>query len=287
MNNAAFSVITPSLNMGSYIGMCVASVADQIQGEVQHLVMDGGSTDETPSIIGESSTVQFISGRDTGMYDAINKGLEKAEGEIIGYLNCDEQYLPGTLLRIRDFFDRHPNVDMIFGDALLITDQGKLIAYRKGYPPRWPYILSSHLYLLSCTMFFRRRLLEQGLRFDNTFRAIGDLEFVVRALRQGIRARHLPGYTGVFTMTGKNLSLNPVVAKEWIRIREVTPRWVRVLGLPLNIARLTEKVLAGAYRHRGQLEYAIYTAKNTFTRTTFIEKDPRHVWRYLDAEDRD
>lgn len=280
------TVITPSLNMGRYLRLCMASVADQGIRNVEHLVVDGGSHDDTHLIVREYPSVHLRSGKDAGMYDALNKGLVEATGDLIGYLNCDEQYLPGTFARVSAFMAANPAVDMLFGDALLIDQQGELVAFRKGYPPRWPYLLSSHLYLLSCTMFFRRRIIDAGYRFDSSFRVLGDLEFVVRIMRAGFRCVHVSGYGAAFMMTGRNLSMSPQACVEWKRIRRGMPCWVRCLRLPLNGARLLEKALHGAYFQSVPLTYEVFTAEDTSARKRFVEFNPRHRWRFIDAAHR-
>jgi hypothetical protein len=192
------------------------------------------------------------------MYDAVNKGLRRARGSIVSYLNCDEQYLPGTLRSVRDFLASHPRIDVLFGDALLIRPDGRLAAYRKGFQPRWPYILASHLYVLSCTMFVRRRVVDEGFFFDTAWRDTGDAEFVVRLLRSGYRAAHVRRYLAAFTMTGSNMSAGPNARRETQRARSQAPRWVRTLRSPLNVARLVEKALSGAYRQDLPLQYSVY-----------------------------
>ncbi len=155
-----------------YLKRCVSSVRDQGLSGVQHIVMDGGSTDGTVEWLSTQPGVTTMSERDGGMYDALNKGFERSNGQIFAFLNCDEQYLPGTLKFVSDYFDAHPGVDALFGNALLMRPDGTHVAYRKTIPPRWPYILASHLYLLSCAMFFRSRVFADGHRFDTRYRIL-------------------------------------------------------------------------------------------------------------------
>lgn len=257
-NTPDFSVVTPSLNMLSYLRRCHASVIDQGGVLVEHIVRDGGSTDGTVEWLEKKPTLSHQVCEDGGMYDAINQGIDEAQGAIIGYLNCDEQYLPGTLSCVADFFRTYPGLDMVFGDALLIDPAGDLLAYHKGYPLRWYYVASSHLYVLSCALFFRRRVFDMGMRFDEAYRSIGDRDFIVRALRQGFRAGHLGRYLSVFTITGRNFSANDVSKRERERFRATLPLWIRVMRLPLNLLRLIEKTWSGAYFQTESLSYEIY-----------------------------
>src|ERR1051326_2410494 len=126
----SISVITPSLNMGAYLRRCCASVADQAGGAYEHIVVDGGSTDGSAEWLGQQPHISSIVGPDRGMYDAINKGLARARGEIVAYLSCDEQYLPGALAHVKDYFARQPHVDGVFGDTLVTWPDGGLISFQ-------------------------------------------------------------------------------------------------------------------------------------------------------------
>ncbi|NUQ93657.1 MAG: glycosyltransferase [Gemmatimonadaceae bacterium] len=263
-----FTVVTPSFNMLPYLKRCVRSVADQGVA-AEHIVADAVSRDGTPEWLAAQSGVTAIVEKDSGMYDAVNKGLARARGEIVSYLNCDEQYLPGTLGVVADYFASHPEVDVLFGDALLVDPAGQLLSYRKGYRPRWPYIAASHLYVLSCTMFLRRRVIDEGARFDMGWKDVGDAEFVIRILRGGARAAHVGRYLSVFTMTGANMSAGPNARRETLRLRRSCPSWIRALALPLDVARRVEKVLSGAYTQRFPLSYALYAAPDDERRTEF------------------
>jgi len=247
---------------------------------VEHLVIDGGSNDATREWLVQQTGIRSISEKDEGMYDAVNKGLKMARGDILAYLNCDEQYLPGTLPFVLEYFENHPTVDMIFGDLLLIRPDGSLIAFRKGYMPRWSYILSSHLYVLSCTMFFRRRIFEAGIMFDTQYRAAADAHFVVKVLRQGYKACHIKKYFSVFLITGQNMSGQVQGVRELIELRQSAPLMVRMARPFLNAARLTEKFFSGAYFQKKPLEYAVYTQEKPQQRKFFSVDKASFRWQF-------
>lgn len=274
------SVITPSYNMLPYLQRCAASVADQEGGKFEYIVIDGGSADGSGEWLAKQQHIRSIIEKDNGMYDAINKGLQLANGKILAYLNCDEQYLPGILGLVTDYFEKNPQVDMIFGDLLLIRPDGSLLAYRKGYRPRWYYIVTSHLYVLSCTMFFRRRIIEEGFFFDTGYRAAGDAEFVVRVLRSGFKARHIKHYLAAFTMTGKNLSVDPSAIKERKRLSASAPFYIKINKWLLNGARLMEKFFSGAYFQEKPLEYAVYVEGMNKERKSFSVKKASFRWHF-------
>ncbi len=112
--------------MLSYLERCAQSIRDQQGAAFEHIIIDGASTDGTAEWLKKETTptTTGVSEKDNGMYDAINKGLKMAKGEIIAYLNCDEQYLPGTLEYVSRWFEENPDVDMIFAEGKSRTTVG-------------------------------------------------------------------------------------------------------------------------------------------------------------------
>src|SRR5215207_9280200 len=111
-----FSIVTPSFRSSAWLKLCIASVADQEGVTLEHLVQDAGSDDGTLDWLTTDSRVAAFVEKDSGMYDAVNRAWRRARGEILAYLNCDEQYLPGALNLVADYFAEHPEVDILFGD---------------------------------------------------------------------------------------------------------------------------------------------------------------------------
>src|SRR5687767_9846082 len=106
--NPGISIITPSYNMLPYLKQCSASVRDQ-DVNYEHIVMDGGSSDGSREWLASNPEIISVSERDNGMYNALNKAIGKAQADIVGHLNCDEQYLPGTLQFVIEFFKKNPD----------------------------------------------------------------------------------------------------------------------------------------------------------------------------------
>ena len=272
------SVITPSLNMLDYLKRCCASVRDQGGLSHEHIVVDGVSTDGTVEWLKQQTNTRSRIEPDTGMYDAVNKGLALCRGQIISYLNCDEQYLPGTLRFVKKFFDQNPSIDILFGDFLVVRPDCSLLSYRKAFPPRWFYFSSAHLYLFTCTMFLRRRIIEANFHFDTKYRDVADEEFVVRLLRNGYKAMHVNRYLAAFTYTGKNRSQTTAALNERRIMRRSVPTWVKVCKYPLILSRYAEKFLSGAYAEKMPLEYAIYADAAATERKRF--KVDSATWKW-------
>jgi len=263
-----------------YLKQCVASVQDQGLA-IEHLIMDGGSSDGTQEwLAANSSRVSLVSQKDSGMYDALNKGIGKATGEIIAHLNCDEQYLPGTLSRVKKYFDTHPDVDFIATDFLVVDPDGQFVAFRKTFQPRWPYFFSNYLYTTTCALFYRRRIFEK-LSFDESYKSIADVIFLYGVLRAGFRGVHMKGYASVFTYSGDNLSLNPISKIEKERFNKTLPIWFRIVKPLFFILFFLEKLLHGNYSEKARLTYAIYSKQSSLRRTSFLKINPSFRLRFL------
>jgi glycosyltransferase involved in cell wall biosynthesis len=180
-------------------------VADQQGVEVEHLVQDSCSGDGTQEWLPTDARVRAFIEKDCGMYDAINRGLRRATGDILAYLNCDEQYLPGALARVGKFFAENPGIDALFGDALLVNAHGQALSYRRIVRPSALHTRLDHLGTLSCAMFFRRSVLTSEEPFPTAYRVIGDALFVWSILQAGHRTAALGEPLSIFTFTGENL----------------------------------------------------------------------------------
>jgi glycosyltransferase involved in cell wall biosynthesis len=273
-----FSIVTPSFNSGNCLRLACASVADQAGVTFEHVVADGGSADGTRDWLESQSGLRWFSGPDLGMYDAINKGLALAQGDLFGYLNCDEQYLPSTLSMAAAMFDAHPEVDLLYGDMLVVRGDGALLAFRKSYPLRWPYIAASHLYVPSCALFWRRRVLDAGLAFDTRWRIQGDADFVLRTLRAGFHAVHLPHYLAAFTWADANLGNTSAARPEMLAARREAPWWIRSFRIWWDGARRVEKMLSGAHRQRFPMDYEIFTPESLPKRARFTAAQGTFRW---------
>ena len=263
-----FSIITPSLNMLNYLQICNNSISDQ-NVEFEHIVVDGLSQDGTIEWLEKRPDIRNICEKDQGMYDAINKGIRISNGEIISYLNCDEQYLPGALKSVKEIFLENPEIDILFGNTLIVNPNGKLITFRKGFIPRWPYVWASYLYVQSSSMFIRRNIFNSGIFFNHKWKTVGDSEFVVTVLRKGYTAKHTGQYLSAFTITGSNLGTGDLAMTEIKSFRSQAPIWLRYSTLLTNALIRFEKVLHRAYWEKFPETYSVFTQSNPNQRKSF------------------
>jgi glycosyltransferase involved in cell wall biosynthesis len=263
------SVITPSFRNSAWLKLCIASVADQGVAS-EHIIQDAGSDDGTLDWLLHDQRVQAFVEKDAGMYDALNRGLRRATGDVLAWLNCDEQYLPGALATVAEFFQTHPQVDVLFGDIVFTDGKGRYAGHRKVQTPLLYHTWTCHLSTLSCATFFRRRVVfDTGEFFDPRLRAGGDGDWMVRLLRRRAPMAVLGRFTSCFTLTGSNLGQGANARRENRELRSTAPLWAR-LAKPLLIAHHRLRRLAGGMYQQAPFSFSIYT-KSSPTRRELRE----------------
>ncbi len=255
-----------------YLKLCCASVGDQ-NVNYEHIIMDGGSTDGTQDWLKEKEDIIFVSEKDKGMYNALNKAIDKAQGDIIGHLNCDEQYLPGVLEFVKGYFAMHSEIDFLAADFIIVDKDGEFVTYRKSFQPKWRYFFSNYLYTTTCTLFYRRKIFEK-CRFDESYKSIADVIFLYDVLKKDFKGAHVRKYFSTFTYSGVNLSLDPISALEKKKFGKTLPIWYRILRPALFLLFFVERIIYDTYREKSVLSYSVFTKGNTTERVTRIKPNP-------------
>jgi glycosyltransferase involved in cell wall biosynthesis len=255
------SIVTPSFRQVQWLKLCAASVADQKGVDHEHIIQDAGSGSELEDWARTIPNLSLYVEKDAGMYDAINRGLRRTRGAICSYLNSDEQLVLGALARVASFFEANPNVDVLFGDAILIDRNGNPISYRRTILPTLSHVRYAHLNTPTCATFFRRRLLDQGFFFDPKWKAIGDQVWMEQLLLANVRMATLHAPLALFTFTGKNLGSTDASTEEAAQRRGRTSVMTGLLKMAAIISHRVRKLLAGAYRRR-QIGIDIYTLQS-------------------------
>ena len=271
-----FSIITPSFRSGQWLPLCIASVADQEGVTFEHIVQDSCSDDGTQDWLPKDPRVKAFIEKDKGMYDAVNRGFKRATGDILAYLNCDEQYLPGALKKVAEFFEAHPDVDVVAADTVVTDAAGNYICSRYAVKP-YRHSIWVTFNILTCALFVRRRVIDPlGIHFDTQWKDLGDLFWVLEFLKRGLKIAVLPEFTSVFADTGENMNLKPNAIREKEQKWQMAPAWVRAMRYPILVQnRLRIFGRAGVPR---PLDYAIYTQSSREQRIVKHASKPTSFW---------
>lgn len=180
MSPPRLSVVTPSFDQAQFIERTLRSVLDQRVDSLEYVVCDGGSTDGTLDILRRyEDRLRWVSERDGGQAEAVNKGLSLTSGEVIGWLNSDDIYCPGALEYVCAFFDEHPDVDIVYGDANHIDEEDLVI--EPYYTEDWDYERFKDVcFVCQPAVFFRRRIVSRHGLLDRSLRYCMDYEYWLR-----------------------------------------------------------------------------------------------------------
>ena len=284
MKQPDFTIITPSFGQLDHLACCIASVADQEGVEVEHIVQDGGTkgfadfakqmAQQWPNRNGYQRIM--VSEQDGGMYDAINRGLKRAKGKVCAYLNCDEQYLPGVLSMIWASFQNNPSVDVVLGDVIVVGTDGEAVCHRKMVKPGLAHTWTCHFGALTAGIFFREKLVNEGLLFDTSYRAASDAEWFVRVLQSGKKVQPLRRTTSTFMESGENLGLSLTAKDERARLDNSAPLYFKVLRPVWVLVHRVRRLWSGAHRSE-DVTYEIYLPKDS-GRKAFFAKRLRTTW---------
>jgi len=178
------SIITPNFNGSKFLGACIQSVLEQ-GVEFEHIIIDGGSTDCSIEIIKKYSHIKYISEKDNGMYDAINKGLKVASGDVIAYLNSDDRYPSGVLSKVLKVFEKY-NLDYVYGDCRLVDEnRNELYVYKAVPVPKSILERISVVPWAQPSSFYKRHVFTKLGGFDTKYKLAADYHFMKRVILYG------------------------------------------------------------------------------------------------------
>jgi glycosyltransferase involved in cell wall biosynthesis len=218
------SIVTPSYNQGKFIEATIRSVLLQGYPNLEYIIIDGGSTDQSVEIIKKYEQYLFYwhSRKDKGQADAINQGLEKSSGNILGWINSDDVYVKGAFHKIVKAFHSHPNYIVVHGNRILINEVGNVIGW-SCMPPFDPKTLIYNLY--SETVFWKRSAMEEVGLLNPSLQFAMDLEFFCRLYNYG-KFFKLNDYLGYFRCYAENKSSTiPHIGRE-----EAAREWRKIFG---------------------------------------------------------
>ena len=304
-----FSIITPSFNQIDWLRLCVASVRDQVGREsqtersvrIEHIIQDAGTPGiedfareigadfhrsgqlvfpgENADLSESSHRIVIHSEADSGMYDAVNRGYARATGEVLAYLNCDEQYLTGTLAKVSEWLFANPAKSVLFGDALVVRSDGSYLCTRKvSRPGRLYTLVSQNLSIFTAATFIRKTVYDGGLRFDTRYKDVGDAVWALDVVRRNLQMGFFGSVLTAFTDTGDNMNMRPNAIREKEEMFLSAPLWARKFRhLFIGVHRF-KRLLLGAYT-RAPLDYSIFTMQSPGRRILFSVPRQTHKWR--------
>ena len=186
------SIVTPSYNKGSFIEETILSVKNQTYPHIEHIVVDGGSTDETLDILRRyADSLIWISEPDEGQSDAINKGWRMSKGEILAYLNTDDTYMPWAVQTAVEFLNNNPDIGMVYGDCNLIDEHGKVIGKFHAKDFESGEMLWGPCVVPQQAAFLRRVVLDEVGYLDINLHMAMDLDLWIR-IGLKFKVKHIP-----------------------------------------------------------------------------------------------
>jgi glycosyltransferase involved in cell wall biosynthesis len=239
------SVVTPSFNQAAYLEKTIRSVLDQGYPNLEYIIIDGGSVDGSVEIIKkyEPLLTYWVSERDNGQVDAINKGLRRATGEWVAWQNSDDIYYPGAFGELAESIRKHPEASLITGDLMLIDQNDKIIRDVRYIKPDYKALLAEGMLIANQSSFWRRDLHEKIGYLDENYHCSFDYEWFLRVAEhaEGVHMRSIWGAlryheeTKTSTMTERFLSeqkqiLDGRSMPEWSRAMYRLRRMCMMLG---------------------------------------------------------
>ena len=247
------SIVTPSFNQAAYLEACIRSVLDQDHPDIEYIIMDGGSTDSSPEIIQRyaGSLAYWVSRPDGGQSAAINEGLRHAGGDIWGWMNADDAYLPGAVSRAVSKMAAEPEIDILYGDCTWVDKDGTVFSEHRSHSFSIRELLLGTADIPTGSAFFRRRVLDRIGGLDESLHFVMDIEYWLRA--RDCSFVHLPEMFSLYRAHPSAKTMDK--ARSESRSRE----FVRVYGQfwaqnkDPGLQRLRSHSMAGVYLYAADL----------------------------------
>jgi glycosyltransferase involved in cell wall biosynthesis len=215
------SILTPSFNQGRYLEATIQSVLTQDYPRLEYLIVDGGSTDGTMGIIKqyESKLSWWVSEKDQGQTDAINKGFARAKGDILAWLNSDDTYESGAVSAAVGYLQENPEIGMVYGDCNFINEAGQVIGKFGAAQTSYRLLRRGYAHIPQQTMFFRADLWRQVGPLDPSFYFAMDYDLWTRVAARA-EIKYVPQTWANFRLhtSGKTIANDDRCWPEMLRV---------------------------------------------------------------------
>lgn len=191
------SIVTPSYNTGRFIEETLRSVENQDYPRIEHIVLDSGSTDETPEILERFPSLRLISPAPAGMCEKVNHGFSIAKGDIVGWLCADDYYLPGAIVKAVEALKRNPDAALVYCNDLRVDEDSVEIRRERGKQAGFRELLDERCYVPLPTAFMRREALQRVGPVDQRYPLVSDWDLFIRISRE-FPILHVDDWWGAF-----------------------------------------------------------------------------------------
>ncbi|MDV3001970.1 MAG: hypothetical protein N5P05_003576 [Chroococcopsis gigantea SAG 12.99] len=199
MDNLKISIITASYNQGQYIEEAINSIISQNYPDFEHIIFDNCSTDNTVEILKKYPHIIWKSEPDSGQSDALNKGFKMATGDLIGWLNADDKYLPHCFKTVSEYYKNHSTFDILYGDYRWINEKNEVRQNRKELDFDVFILKYLHvLYIPTTATFFVKKVFSDGNFLDRSLKYAMDYDFFLRLSLKNYKFSHIPHYLADF-----------------------------------------------------------------------------------------
>ena len=215
------TIITPSLNSGSTIKKCIDSVKSQVNIKLNHIIVDGGSNDNTLEIL-KSNKSNYKILRKSSIYEALNYGFKFSNSELVGFLNSDDYYAKNDILsKVYGFYKANSNFEIYYGNCNFVNEKGTML-YKLISPNKHNFVLQKlRLFSISHpTWFIKHDYFEKNLMFDTSLKYVSDCDFIIRALKNKFRFKKIHLDMVNFQIHNSNASNTNNAKKEWFYLLE-------------------------------------------------------------------
>ncbi len=197
------TVVTPSFNQVEYLERTILSVLNQHYPNLEYFIIDGGSTDGSVELIKqyEPYLAGWVSEKDQGQTDAINKGFQRATGDYVAFQNSDDVFAPDAFTSMAAAWSRHPDTDVFFGDMYIIDEQDVILEELRTLPFCAECQIYEGMQVFNQSLFIRRSLLQETGLLDESLRFVIDYEIIARlGVQAGVTFRRVDNFWGGFRL---------------------------------------------------------------------------------------